>query len=262
MSGATSVEVRNLSRTFQIRGHARDALIDVSFRVTAGKTLAVVGESGAGKSTLGRLITGLDQPSAGDVLIDGAPLRLRSGRPSPVQMVFQHPADALNPRWSIGRAVGEPLKHTARTVRDETVARTLERVGLDPQRAGQRATAFSGGQLQRVVVARALIAEPSVLVCDEPTSALDVSVQAQIVNLLMSAQREREFACILITHDLAVARSMADDILVLRNGRVVEHAPADAFFEGPADPYASSLLRLAAEQAVRREGRLEQHPQR
>lgn len=242
-SGASpAVEVTNLRKEFRHRKTTRLALESLSFRVDAGETLGVVGESGAGKSTLVRILAGLDRASSGSVLVNGQPPRLAGGRPSSVQMVFQNPFDALNPLLAIGESVGEPLRSLPRRVRSGRVSQALEAVGLDATRAKERPGSFSGGQLQRIVIARALAAEPTVLLCDEGTSALDVSVQAQIVNLLLDLQDERNFACVLVTHDLAVARVLADHILVLRRGVMVEQAPAEQFFREPHADYSSDLL--------------------
>ena len=170
-----------------------------------------------------------------------------------VQMVFQDPKEALNPFLSIGRSIGEPLRRIPRSDRNTRVGKLLEHVGLDPARAGERPSAFSGGQLQRVVIARALAASPKILVCDEPTSALDVSVQAQILNLILELQQELGFACILVTHDLSVVRVLADEILVLRHGELVEHCPAGDFFREPSHAYSTSLLNAVAQQSLTRQ---------
>jgi ABC-type glutathione transport system ATPase component len=225
------------------RGAGRPALVDASFAVASRRTLAIVGESGAGKSTLARIVTGLERPDHGSVLVDGTPQVLRPGTVSRVQSVFQNPFDALLGLQSIGESIGEPLRRVmGRQQRRRRVEQALTDVGLDPRRARERPRAFSGGQLQRVVLARALVVEPKVLVCDEPTSALDVSVQAQVLNLLMRMQEEHGFACVLVTHDLGVARVLAHDVLVLRRGEVVEQRPAPDFFASPHHPYARSLL--------------------
>jgi len=252
VGSAPILDVRGLTREFRRRGSALMALDDVSFQLARGRTLAVVGESGAGKTTLARLIAGLDRPTAGTALIDNRPPRLRSGIASQVQIVFQNPADALNPFLSIGRSIGEPLRRLNRRGRHQHVAQLLEQVGIDPKRSRQRPRSFSGGQQQRIVIARALAASPEVLVCDEPTSALDVSVQAQIVNLLLTLQRELTFAMVLVTHDLSVVRVLADDILVLRHGEMVELTDADTFFRGPRHPYSASLLAAVAAQALQK----------
>jgi ABC-type glutathione transport system ATPase component len=237
-------------KEYRRRGPARVALAGVSFTLEAGRTLAVVGESGAGKSTLARLVCGLDHPTQGTILVAGTPPRPSRGSPSPVQMVFQNPHDALNPYLAVGQSVGEPLRHVGRAERRRRVAELLELVGLDASRVRERPSAFSGGQLQRVVIARALAADPAVLLCDEPTSALDVSVQAQIINLLLRLQDSLRFACLLITHDLGVARVMADDVLILRDGMTVEQTTMEALLEHPAHEYSRTLIDAASAQAL------------
>ncbi len=244
------VSVRGLSRTFGRRSAERRALVDVGFDVRDRQTLAVIGESGAGKTTLVRLIAGLDRPTSGTIAVAGAAPRIRSGVPSKVQIVFQQPLEALNPFHSIGRSISEPMKGLARSERKTRVRDLLDAVGIARSRTDDRPAQFSGGQLQRIVIARALAARPTVLLCDEPTSSLDVSVQAQIINLLVELQKELNFASILVTHDLAVAKVLSDEVLVLRNGTVVEHAPADAFFVSPAADYSRHLLSLTFEPVV------------
>jgi ABC-type glutathione transport system ATPase component len=245
-----AVEVANVSKTFTSRGSSpREVIVDVSFTVDRGTTIAVVGESGAGKSTLARCIAGLEKPSTGQVLIQGAPLVLRPGRPSKVQMVFQNPGGALDSMRSVGSSIAEPLRGHSRWQRRERVRELLSLVGIDPSRASDRPGSLSGGQLQRIVIARALAASPDVLVCDEPTSALDVSVQAQILNLLLKLQAQHQFACVLITHDLSVARVLAEYILVLRHGRVLFAGKMDDLLS-PPDPlheYVDGLVRAARE---------------
>jgi ABC-type dipeptide/oligopeptide/nickel transport system ATPase subunit len=234
-------------------GRGRDAttvLKDVSFQVAKGQTLAVIGESGAGKSTLTRILAGLEKPSSGSVSVGGQTVRVRTGRVSPVQVIFQQPSEALNRFAPIGRSIAEPLRHISRAQRRERVFSLLERVGIDPGRADEKPSAFSGGQLQRVVTARALAASPSVLLCDEPTSALDVSVQAQIVNLLLGLQADEGLTMVLVTHDLGVAKAMADDVLVLRLGEIVEHTNAGQFFRGPVATYSRELLQATSHQLL------------
>lgn len=239
------LSVKGLGRVYRSRGQERVALADVSFSVAAGKTLAVIGESGAGKSTLSRLLVGLERPTQGSVLVNGTPPRPRPGKPSAAQLVFQSPIEAVSPYLTIGATVAEPMKATPRRLRRGRVEELLEAVGLDKSYWSRRPRTMSGGQLQRVVLARALAAEPSILVCDEPTSALDVSVQAQIVNLLLRMQSEYGWGCVWVTHDLAVARVVANDVVVLRHGRVLEHAPNDQFFGATRDAYSRSLLAAA-----------------
>ena len=247
------LEVTGIRHVYDAGPRELVVLDDVSCALDTGRTLAVVGESGAGKSTLARLIAGLERPTAGSVTIDGKPPRLRSGHPALVQMVFQNPVAALSPSLGIADSVGEPLLGLPRRERRRRVQALLEDVGLDPARGDQRPAAFSGGQLQRVVIARALAPEPRVLLCDEPTSALDVSVQAQIINLLLRVQEDRAFACVLITHDLSVARVLADDVLVLRRGVAVEQRSAEAFFERPTSEYGRSLMTASAQLGHKRD---------
>jgi ABC-type glutathione transport system ATPase component len=237
-----SVEVVDVSKEFHSRGVTRRAVSGVSFQVAPGETVAVIGESGAGKTTLSRLVAGLERPTSGRVVVAGQEMRLRRGEVSPVQMVFQEPGEAVNRLLSIGRTVAEPIRHIEKRQRQQRVAELLAQVGLDPSRSGSKPSAFSGGQLQRVVLARALAGKPSVLLCDEPTSALDVSVQAQIINLVLRLQEELRFACVLVTHDLPVARVLADRILLLRMGEVVEYGSADDFFREPRSQYGRELL--------------------
>jgi ABC-type dipeptide/oligopeptide/nickel transport system ATPase subunit len=226
------LRVDGVSHAYGRGGRASTVLRDIGFELRAGRTLAVVGESGAGKSTLARLVAGLERPTAGTILVGGKPARIEAGTVSPVQMVFQHPGEALNRFIGVGTSIAEPLRSRGRAERGARVAELLEQVGIDPGRARDRPSAFSGGQLQRVVIARALAGEPRLLLCDEPTSALDVSVQAQIVNLLLDLQ--------------------ADDVLVLRAGRMVELSPADRFFEQPQAEYSGGLLTTTAAQMLAR----------
>jgi ABC-type glutathione transport system ATPase component len=246
------LQVDAVSHSYGKLANKRTVLDRVSFDVSRGRTTAVIGESGAGKSTLTRIISGLEQPVDGRVLIDGEPVRVRSGKVSPVQMIFQHPAEALNRFASVGASIAEPLGGMTKSERRRKVADLMERVGIDGARAGEKPASFSGGQLQRIVTARALAADPKVLLCDEPTSALDVSVQAQIVNLLLDLQDAQQLAIVLVTHDLGVAKVMADEVVVLRHGTLVEHSPADAFFDGPREPYSRQLLDTTAKQMLAR----------
>jgi ABC-type dipeptide/oligopeptide/nickel transport system ATPase subunit len=248
-----ALAIEHVSKDFQSGGRTHRVVADVTCHVPMGRTLAVVGESGAGKTTLARMIAVLEHPTEGSIRVDGRPPAPRGGVVSPVQMVFQQPAESLNPYVSVAASVAEPLHGLSRAQRRERVAEDLQRVGINPMHADRRPRAFSGGQLQRIVLARALAAAPKLLVCDEPTSALDVSVQAQIVNLLLDLQGSLGFACVLVTHDLSLVRVLADDVLVLRGGHPVEQSSADAFFAGPAHEYSRGLLAANRLQTLRRE---------
>jgi peptide/nickel transport system ATP-binding protein len=227
------------------------ALDGVSFTLRAGTTLGVVGESGSGKSTLARLVMALEAPSAGQVLFEGrtlhalAPEALRDARRD-FQMVFQDPFSSLDPRMTIARAVAEPLEklaHVGRAERRERAAAMLDAVGLNAaQDLDKVPHEFSGGQRQRIAIARALVTHPKFIVADEPVSALDVSVQAQVLNLMQDLQQRLGLAYLFIGHDLAVVERMADELLVLQAGRVVERGlPADVL-RAPAHPYTKRLL--------------------
>ena len=226
------------------------ALDGVSFTLGAGKTLAVVGESGCGKSTLARQLTMIEPPTRGAFLIDGADVtqadaHLKKRLRQQVQMVFQNPFASLNPRKKIGHALEEPLViNTALSAleRSERARAMLARVGLRPEHAARYPHMFSGGQRQRVAIARALMLAPKVVVLDEPVSALDVSIQAQVLNLLMDLQDETQVAYVFISHNLAVVELIADEVLVMYLGKVVEQAPKAALFAAPRHPYTRALL--------------------
>ena len=226
------------------------ALQAVSFTLAAGRTLAVVGESGCGKSTLARQVTLLERPTAGRLRLAGRdvaeadPSERKAFRRA-VQMVFQNPFASLNPRKKIGQALEEPLAINTRLAAAERAERAramLARVGLRPEHDGRYPHMFSGGQRQRVAIARALMLEPKVVVADEPVSALDVSIQAQVLNLLMDLQQETGVAYVFISHNLAVVELIADEVLVMYLGRVMERAPKTALFASPRHPYTRALL--------------------
>lgn len=222
----------------------------VSFTIQAGKTLAVVGESGCGKSTLARMVTLIEQPTSGMLEIDGSNALKPSGDARralrrAVQLVFQNPYGSLNPRRKIGSILEEPLiintKLRAQERREKVLA-MLERVGLGTDHVRRYPHMFSGGQRQRIAIARALMLNPKIVVADEPVSALDVSVQAQVLNLLVDLQRQFGLAYMFISHDLAVVRFIAHDVLVMYLGLAVEHGPKDRIFEQPLHPYTQALL--------------------
>ncbi|HEX5596648.1 MAG TPA: ATP-binding cassette domain-containing protein [Micromonosporaceae bacterium] len=227
------------------------AVDGVSLRVAAGASYALVGESGCGKTTLARAVLGLIRPTSGTVTVCGYRLdtvrgaRLRKLRRR-VQIVFQNPYAALNPRMTAGRLVDEPLRiarpELSRTERRAEIEELFRQVGLDRPHLGRYPHELSGGQCQRIAIARALAVEPALLVLDEPTSALDVSVQAQILNLLAELRQERNLTYLLISHDLAVVRHLADHIGVMRAGRLLEEGPAAEVLGQPTHPYTRDLL--------------------
>ena len=252
----TFLEALDLKRHYEVKrgwmgGSAVVKALDgASFRLDAGRTLAVVGESGCGKSTLARLVTQIEQPTSGALLIDGhdvteADAARRRDLRQAVQIVFQDPYGSLNPRKKIGTILEEPLVINTKLTageRRERAAEMLAKVGLRPEQIDRYPHMFSGGQRQRIAVARALMLQPRILVADEPVSALDVSIQAQVLNLLMDLQDEYNLAYLFISHDLSVVRHIADEVMVMYLGRVVEQGPAEAIFERPAHPYTRALL--------------------
>ena len=232
-------------------GAVVQSLDDVSFTLRGGSTLGIVGESGSGKSTLARLVMALEAPSAGCVRFEGRDLHaldadaLRQARRD-FQMVFQDPYSSLDPRMTIARTVAEPLERleqVSRAERRERAAAMLDAVGLNAaQDLDKVPHEFSGGQRQRIAIARALVTHPKLIVADEPVSALDVSVQAQVLNLMQDLQQRFGLAYLFISHDLAVVERMADELLVLQHGRVVERGlPADVL-RAPTHPYTQRLL--------------------
>jgi len=235
----------------------------VSLAVERGECLALVGESGSGKTTLGRCMIRLIEPTAGAVRFDGEDLLALSGaelrrRRRRFQMIFQDPNGSLDPRQRVGRSVGEPLEiHTSlgRGERQAAVAELLETVGLAPALAARYPHQLSGGQRQRVGIARALATRPELVIADEPISALDVSVRAQILNLLADLRERFGLTLLLIAHDLAVVRQVADRVAVLYMGKLVELAPAAELFERPRHPYTAGLLAAVPRPDPARRGR-------
>ena len=253
------LEARGLTRDYAVsRGAFRSpatiqALSGVSFSLQAGRTLAVVGESGSGKSTLARLLTLIENPTAGALLIDGedvahASAAKRKRLRREIQIVFQNPYGSLNPRQTIGKALEEPLLVNTRLSAAERKAEALSimaKVGLRPEYYHRYPHMFSGGQRQRIAIARALVLKPRFIVLDEPTSALDMSVQAQIVDLLRDLQIRHKLAYLFISHDLKVVRALADEVVVLRRGKVVERGSAKQVFDQPQTPYTQALIAAA-----------------
>nr|WP_246481151.1 ABC transporter ATP-binding protein [Amycolatopsis umgeniensis] len=227
--------------------HGLTAVDGVSLTVPAGKVVGLVGESGSGKSTLARAAVGLSPVSAGRVLLGGVDLRTPPRR-RPLQMVFQDPYSSLNPRMSIGESIAEAIPRGAlrgRAQRKAEVARLLELVNLDPERAAHLPGQLSGGQRQRVALARALAGRPEALIADEITSALDVSVQGTVLNLVRSVQRRLDLSMLFISHDLAVIRYLSDFVAVMYLGRIVETGPAEQVLADPRHPYTRDLLDAA-----------------
>jgi dipeptide transport system ATP-binding protein len=250
------LEARGLSREYQVsRGlfgaHASvKALQDVSFSLQPGRTLAVVGESGSGKSTLARLLTLIETPTRGELHIEGEDVakvdatRRRALRRD-IQIVFQNPYGSLNPRQKIGKALEEPLlvntKLSAEQRKDAALA-AMREVGLREEFHQRYPHMFSGGQRQRIAVARALMLKPKILVLDEPVSALDISIRAQVLNLLAELQETLRLAYVFVSHDLSVVRHIADEVMVIYLGRVVEIGAKAAVFEAPQHPYTRALM--------------------
>ncbi|PKF50564.1 peptide ABC transporter ATP-binding protein [Enterovibrio nigricans] len=226
------------------------ALDGVSFTLERGKTLAVVGESGCGKSTLGRLLTMIEVPTGGTLDFKGQDLLKRDPesdklRRQKIQIVFQNPYGSLNPRKKIGQILEEPLEINTEISRADRKARAMEmmeKVGLKKEHYDRYPHMFSGGQRQRIAIARGLMLSPEVVVADEPVSALDVSVQAQVLNLMMDLQEELGLSYVFISHDLSVVEHIADEVMVMYLGRCVEKGRADEIFKSPRHPYTQALL--------------------
>lgn len=253
MSGPVVV-ARNLTRHYHTGGglFGKDqvvkALSEASFSLETGKTLAVVGESGCGKSTLARLITMIEEPTSGTFSVNGieAEPQHHAELRTSVQIVFQDPYGSLNPRQRVGSILEEPLKINRPDIsaaeRTRLAREMLRMVGLRAEQYDRYPHMFSGGQRQRIAVARALMLEPKVLVLDEPVSALDLSIQSQILNLLVDMQDRLGLAYLFISHDLSVVRHMADDVIVMYLGRPVEIGPKEMVFSNPRHPYTKALL--------------------
>jgi oligopeptide transport system ATP-binding protein len=251
------LEIRDLKKTFSVasglfsRPLTLTALSDINFSIRKGETLGIVGESGCGKSTLGRCILQLLSPDEGQVLWLGQdltklPAEEMRKRRADLQIIFQDPLASLNPRMTVGEIIADPLRtlrpELSRDERQARVLKIMEAVGLLPEMINRYPHEFSGGQAQRIGIARALITEPKLIVCDEPVSALDVSIQAQILNLLSELKDEFGLTLIFISHNLSVVRHVSDRILVLYLGRIVELATGDEIYDRPRHPYTRALL--------------------
>lgn len=252
------LEARNLVKEFgtstggflKNKKGAFRAVDDVSLTVDYGRTVAVVGESGSGKSTTARIIAKLMPATGGSVWLEGEDVTNAGGETlkrfrSQVQVVFQDPFSSLNPRHTVDRIITAPLDYQGMSVpggKRKLVKELMERVGLNPDHSGRYPSQFSGGQAQRIGIARALAVKPKLLICDEAVSALDVSVQAQVINLFKSLQAEHGYSIIFIAHDLAVVRQIAHDVVVMNRGAVVEHGSRDEIFDNPRQQYTQTLL--------------------
>lgn len=259
-SEETLIHAQNLTRHYEVSNgffsgtSTVKALSDASFTLQSGKTLAVVGESGCGKSTLARVVTMIEPPTSGELTLGGnhingsMPLtdRQTASLRASVQIVFQDPFGSLNPRQTIGRILEEPVlinrPDITKADRQQQAREMLSLVGLRPEHYDRYPHMFSGGQRQRIAVARALMLKPKILVLDEPVSALDLSIQSQILNLLVDLQERLNLAYLFISHDLSVVKHMADDVMVMYLGRVVESGTADQVFSSPRHPYTQALL--------------------
>ncbi|MEP1934193.1 MAG: dipeptide ABC transporter ATP-binding protein [Roseibium sp.] len=256
MSEDTILKVRDVYRTYDIKGgmfkkgSQLTAVKGVSFDVKRGSTLAVVGESGCGKSTLARMLTMIDAQTSGGIEIDGLPIDISKTGISKemrqkVQIIFQNPYGSLNPRQKIGHVLEEPLllnTDMPAEERRDLALQMLEKVGLQPEHYGRYPHMFSGGQRQRIAIARAIMMKPKLLVLDEPVSALDLSVQAQILNLLADLQDELGLTYVFISHDLSVVRYLADKVMVMYLGEVVEYGTRDEVFDNPQHDYTKTLF--------------------
>jgi len=249
------LEVRGLGVEYE----GRAAVDEVSFEIAPGEVLGLVGESGSGKSTLARALLRLVPVVRGSVSWRGTDLLRTQGaalrrRRRDLQMVFQDPLASLDPRLTVGETLAEPLEifepQLGKQARAQRVAEMLERVGLSPAVAGRYPHEFSGGQCQRIGIARAMMPQPQLLVCDEPVSSLDVSIQGQIVNLLSDLQRDLKTAMLFISHNLAVVRHLSDRVMVMYGGRIVETATREELFAAPLHPYTRALLAAVPDPAA------------
>jgi oligopeptide/dipeptide ABC transporter ATP-binding protein len=258
-TGSPLVEVQSLVKHFPItqgiilqrQVGAVKAVDDVSFDVMKGETLGIVGETGCGKSTTARLLCRLLDPTSGDIRFEGESIASRKGAAlkalrREMQMIFQDPYSSLNPRKTVGSIIAEPFSiHkmlTGEGERKKRVQDLMDRVGLNPEHYNRYPHEFSGGQRQRIGVARAIALEPKLLIADEPVSALDVSIQAQVLNLMLTLKRELGLTLVFIAHDLSVVRHMCDRVAVMYLGKVVELAPSDSLYGFPRHPYTGALL--------------------
>ena len=244
------LEVKDLKKYFKTKSGLLHAVDGVNFTLEEGKTLGVVGESGCGKSTLGRTILHLLDPTDGQIIFEGKDITRPSRKElsalrSKMQIIFQDPFSSLNPRMSVSETIMEPMKLKGCSTREALQKRTeelMETVGLADRYWNAYPHELDGGRRQRIGIARALALNPKFIVCDEPVSALDVSIQAQVLNLMLDLQEQRKLTYMFVTHDLSVVKYISDDILVMYLGQVVEKAPSDELFKNTLHPYSKALL--------------------
>lgn len=251
MSNTPKLEIKHLKKYFKTPSGLLHAVDDVSFTIEKGHTLGVVGESGCGKTTLGRIVLRLTEPTEGEIYFDGQDItklgkadmkKLRQK----MQLIFQDPYASLNPRLSVSEIIREPMEvgkmYKSKQEIHSRVKELMDVVGLAPRLINAYPHELDGGRRQRIGIARALATNPEFIVCDEPVSALDVSIQAQILNLMMDLQEERELAYMFITHDMSVVKHISTEIAVMYLGQCVELAPTEELFENPQHPYTKALL--------------------
>lgn len=250
MNNETYLSLQGISKYFKVTGGTLRAVNDVSFEIKKGETVGLVGESGCGKSTLGRVVMGVYTPTAGKLIIDGEEIHIKSGKDrykyaKKAQMIFQDPYASLNPRMTVGSIISEGMEihhmYDAKK-RKERVNELLEIVGLNKDHANRFPHEFSGGQRQRIGIARALAIEPEFLVCDEPISALDVSIQSQIINLLIDLQKKLNLTYLFIAHDLDIVRYISDRIAVMYLGNLMEIGDSNEIYNNALHPYSQALL--------------------
>ncbi len=254
------IEVQNLKKYFQVSAGTNHAVDDITFRIERGRTMGIVGESGCGKSTLGRTIIRLYDATDGKILLNGEEITFARGKKlrevrEKMQIIFQDPYASLNPRMSIYSTIQEPLKESRRFTRRELDERTeelMDRVGIEERLRTAYPHELDGGRRQRVGIARAIALNPEFIMCDEPVSALDVSIQAQVLNLLMTLQQDLGLTYMFVTHDLSVVRHISDDISVMYLGQMVETSPTRELFRRPYHPYTKALLSAIPSTDIRR----------